>query len=82
MKESMQELFDRKLKLIQQKTFLSIQNVNNTVQEANKKITRNTNYINLIRPSSFQFFSSGKTYLFRRFKNISMVLYLAYTKAY
>ena len=66
-KESLQRLFDQrfdeKLKKIQERFFLSIQNVNNTIQEANKKITRNEYYINLL--PKIEFFPEGKTYLFR-----------------
>ena len=101
MKESMERLFNGKLKVIQEankrtslsiqdvnkriqeankKTFLSIQNVNNQVHEANKKLNENKNYISLMQLP--EFFPSGKIYPFCCFKNISRVLYLAYTRPY
>ena len=71
---------NKRIQEANKKTFLSIQNVNNQVHEANKKLNENKNYISLMQLP--EFFPSGKIYPFCCFKNISRVLYLAYTRPY
>ena len=90
LKESLQRLFDGKLKNIQEankRTSLSIQNVNDTIQDALKRTFQSIqNVNNQVQEANkkitenknyinlLQFFPEGKNYPFCCFKNISRVL--------